>query len=120
MSRAQDKVLAHAARELTHTTATEPAQLLPLYQKFLKLENHRLRLRHQAGGSGRELCAGRAELIDILLQHIFVAASASAKAHSGVDHLPVSLVALGGYGRGELNPGSDVDVMFLHPDSVEE
>ena len=72
------------------------------------------------GGGGREVCASRAELIDIVLQHIFSAASASARNRNGLDRTPVSLVALGGYGRGELNPGSDVDVMFLHPHTGDE
>ncbi|HEY1769754.1 MAG TPA: [protein-PII] uridylyltransferase [Chthoniobacterales bacterium] len=110
MSRDQEKILAHAARELAAAPTNEPAKLLPLYQKFLKIENHRLRLRHQAGGGGREVCASRATLIDILLCNIFAAASAEARS----EKLPLSLVALGGYGRDELNPGSDVDVMFLH------
>ena len=105
----------HAERELASARGVQPPHLLPLYQKFLKIENHRLRLRHQAGGGGREVCASRASLIDVLLRHIFAAASTSAAEKNGRKAPPVSLVALGGYGRGELNPGSDIDVMFLHP-----
>ena len=119
MSRDQDKVLEHAQRELASASGERPG-LLPVYQKFLKIENHRLRLRHQAGGGGREVCASRASLIDVLLRHVFEAASASAKTGNGSKLVPVSLVALGGYGRGELNPGSDVDVMFLHPHTGKE
>jgi [protein-PII] uridylyltransferase len=119
MSRHQDKVIEHAQRELATATG-DSARLLPVYQKFLKIENHRLRLRHQAGGGGREVCASRASLIDVLLRHVFQAASAAAKARNGKRLIPVSLVALGGYGRGELNPGSDVDVMFLHPHTGKE
>lgn len=113
MSRHHEKVLAHAARQLTTARAKKPADLLPLYQKFLKIENHRLRLRHQAGGGGREVCAARATLLDVLLRNVFAAASASALPPND-NALPLSLVALGGYGRNELNPASDVDVMFLH------
>ncbi|HEY3662425.1 MAG TPA: DUF294 nucleotidyltransferase-like domain-containing protein, partial [Chthoniobacterales bacterium] len=115
MSDPQEKVLEHARRELGPGPGAGPSHLLALYQKFLKIENHRLRLRHQAGGGGREVCASRASLIDVILRHLFATATASAREKTGATVVPVSLVALGGYGRGELNPGSDVDVMFLHP-----
>ena len=120
MSGHQDKVLEHAQREFASTHEADPPHLLPLYQKFLKIENYRLRLRHKAGGGGREVCASRASLIDIVLRHVFAAASRAAQARNGKKIIPVSLVALGGYGRGELNPGSDVDVMFLHPHTGRE
>jgi len=111
----QEKVLEHARRELGSTPSARSSHLLALYQRFLKIENHRLRLRHQAGGGGREVCASRASLIDVILRHLFTSATASAQEKQARPIVPVSLVALGGYGRGELNPGSDVDVMFLHP-----
>ncbi|MEP6603605.1 MAG: [protein-PII] uridylyltransferase [Spartobacteria bacterium] len=111
MSRHLEQVLAHAERELAETGATRPTEALPLYQKFLKIEEHRLRLKHQAGGGGREICALRVELIDVLLRHVFNAATKTTETKS---EARLALIALGGYGRRELNPHSDVDVMILH------
>src|SRR5438874_2227009 len=112
-SRHLEQVLAHAANQLAPTGARRPTEVLPLYKKFLKVEEHRLRLKHQAGGGGREICARRAELIDILLQYVFGAAATAAR-RNGAAEVPLALIALGGYGRGELNPFSDIDVMLLH------
>jgi [protein-PII] uridylyltransferase len=109
-----DKILAHAERELVSTKAQRPTDVLPLYKKFLKIEEHRLRLRHRAGGGGREVSALRVELVDVLLRHVFSAAAAFAERRNGARTSRLALLALGGYGRGELNPSSDVDVMFLH------
>src|SRR6266513_2126962 len=114
-----EKVLAHAESRLAATGTRRPTEVLPLYKKFLKVEEHRLRLKHQAGGGGREICARRAELVDILLRYVFGAAAATVRGN-GETKVPVALIALGGYGRGELNPFSDVDVMVLHLHGVAE
>src|SRR5437763_6622542 len=109
-SRHLEKVLAHAEDQLAVTGKQRPTEVLSSYKKFLKLEEHRLCLKHQAGGGGREICARRSELVDVILRHVF-AAAATNLANSGTS---LALLALGGYGRGELNPFSDVDVMLLH------
>src|SRR2546422_5923412 len=113
MSRHLEQVLAHAESRLAATGARRPTEALPLYKKFLKVEEHRLRLNHQAGGGGREICARRAELVDVLLRYVFGGATATARGN-GETRVPLALIALGGYGRGELNPFSDIDVMLLH------
>ena len=114
MSRHLEQILAHAESQLAATGEKRPTEVLPLYKKFLKIEEHRLRLKHQAGGGGREICARRADLIDVLLRHLFGAAGAVSRGQTSAAEIPVALIALGGYGRGELNPFSDVDFMVLH------
>src|SRR5213083_621374 len=113
MPRHLEQVLAHAESRLAATGSRRPTEVLPLYKKFLKVEEHRLRLKHQAGASGREICARRAELVDVLLRYVFGGAAATARGN-GETRVPLALIALGGYGRGELNPFSDIDVMLLH------
>src|SRR6266581_2693059 len=117
MSRHLEQVLAHAENQLAATGARRPTEVLPFYRKFLKIEEHRLRLKHQSGGGGREICARRADLVDVLLRHVFTAATTSTGSEEKAK-LPLALIALGGYGRGELNPFSDVDVMLLHGKSA--
>src|SRR5882724_6912707 len=118
-SRHLEQVLAHAESSLAATGTRRPTEVLPLYKKFLNVEEHRLRLKHQAGGGGGEICTRRAELVDILLRYVFGGAAATARG-SGKPTIPLALIALGGYGRGELNPFSDIDVMILHHKSAAE
>ncbi|MEP6672888.1 MAG: nucleotidyltransferase domain-containing protein, partial [Chthoniobacter sp.] len=114
--RHREKVLAHAEQQLRSQGELNAADLLSLYKKFLKIENHRIRLKHYSGGGGREICAQRASLVDIVLRHLL---EAGIEDGEGGKPLPkLALVALGGYGRGELNPFSDVDIMFLHDDGT--
>ncbi len=117
MLRHREKVLAHAEQQLRSQGALNSGELLSLYKKFIRIENHRIRLKHQADGGGREMCAQRASLMDIILRHLLDAALETCAPAGNGTPLALALVAVGGYGRGELNPFSDVDIMFLHPDT---
>ena len=88
------------------------AELLQRYKRFLKTEEHRLKLQHRAGGGGVEICTKRAELLDIVLQNLLE--QAVRRVGDDSDASALTLVAVGGYGRKTLNPGSDVDLLILH------
>jgi [protein-PII] uridylyltransferase len=109
-----DKVLRHAEERLILKSGARPAEILNIYKKFLKVEEHRLRMLHRSGAGGRETAHGRAHVMDVVLRHVFKAADANYRQTHTEATVPISLVAIGGYGRGELCPYSDIDIMFLH------
>src|SRR6266536_5142206 len=109
-----EKIEADAAARLPLPPDRRPAQELARYKNFLKVESHRLKMLHHAGAGGREICRARAAVLDLLLRYILEAITSAAQVGTKPPPPNFALVAIGGYGRGELNPQSDVDILFLH------
>ena len=112
------KIEAAAAARLEFSPNAAPAEKLARYKNFLKVESHRLKMEHRAGADGREICQGRAAILDALLRHLWESAKQNLSAQAQKEFPNMALVAIGGYGRAELNPHSDIDFMFLHDGQV--
>src|SRR5512142_2359649 len=112
------KIEASAAARLSLPPGRQATQELARYKAFLKVETHRLKLLHRAGGQGLEICQARAAILDVLLTYLWDAARSNLSDQARKEFPAVSLVALGGYGRAELNPHSDIDFMFLHTGQI--
>ncbi|HVZ65825.1 MAG TPA: [protein-PII] uridylyltransferase [Lacunisphaera sp.] len=91
------------------------AERLAACKAYLRAENARIHHLHRAGASGREVVTANAKAVDVLLVQLFDFALATWRKDHGEPPQPVCFIALGGYGRSELNPLSDIDVMFLFP-----
>lgn len=90
------------------------AKELPRLKRHLKSESARLQEWHREGAKGREVCAARSAVIDTLLNTLFDWTLETFEPKKRERKLTMSLVAIGGYGRSELNPHSDIDFMLLH------
>ena len=77
----------------------------------LNLASENIAQRFLAGESVIKLVNLRAAVIDLLLIHLW-------RRHANYCSEVASLVAVGGYGRAELHPYSDVDIMLLLPDNL--
>ena len=113
MSEDPDKILKRAAEDLERQTQGKTAaQSLEAYRRFRRLEEHRLRLRISSGAGGREVVRQRSDLVDILFRRLF--AQVREETAGRAKPAGLAVIAFGGYGRREMNPFSDVDIMFLH------
>ena len=103
----------HARERLNFTGEVPTDKRLAACKTFLRLESAMIRMRHEAGDPGLKVAHARAAMIDTLLAHLFdYAIEAYTRLHGNLPS-PVALIALGGYGRSELSPLSDIDIMFL-------
>ena len=106
------KIEESARKQLVLPPLSKPAEELHRYKRFLKVESHRLQLLHRGGAGGLEVCSGRSAMMDVLIRHLWRDIQ---RVYPPSGSVPlIALVSFGGYGRGELNPFSDIDLMFLH------
>ncbi|MET0553138.1 MAG: [protein-PII] uridylyltransferase [Vicinamibacteria bacterium] len=106
-----------ASPEWTEPAPAAAGALQPVVaslRSFLKDETERLRARQALGLGGHEIAAARSALVDHVVTRACREAAASADASARRQLLQCAVVALGGYGRRELSPFSDVDLLFLH------
>ncbi len=84
-------------------------RVLQAARDFLEEQQRIIREGHREGASGRQIVQAQTAMIDTLVQGLYrQAASDFGKGAAG----RCVLVSIGGYGRGELNPLSDIDLMF--------
>ncbi|MBC6405848.1 MAG: [protein-PII] uridylyltransferase [Rhodospirillales bacterium] len=112
----------HLLRELdslraqTGGSAPQRPAVLALLREALGQGRQALRSRFETGAGGLETVRGHAHLADQLVRVIYDHAAEdlypSANPSSGER---LAVLALGGYGRGELAPFSDLDLLFLCP-----
>ena len=109
----------HAQKRLVFEPGIPKNQQLSAYKRYLELENKMLKRNHRNGSSGKEICQMRTTMIDVIIENLFLSALDLYLSKYKSLKFRISLIALGGYGRGELNPHSDIDIMFLYPTDSE-
>ncbi len=117
MARLYERELIEAER--LYDLTRRGADPLPCYQKFLKLEEHRIYLSHRRGEDGDTVAHHRSALVGALLRHLWRKGTEKIR-HSNRTIPPLTLLAVGGFGRSQLCPYSDIDLLFLQPSRARE
>ncbi|HTH95360.1 MAG TPA: [protein-PII] uridylyltransferase [Rhodocyclaceae bacterium] len=94
-----------------HQTDQDNTELVRQLRTDIQTGQLAIREAYEKTADARAMLRGRARLVDETLRKLWLA-----------QKLPVgyALAAVGGYGRGELYPASDIDLLILAPDDANE
>ncbi len=98
---------------MSSTVSLRPSVLAA--KDWLAQERAKLKQQHDAGSPGIQVCARLTDVLDRAVLDLYEAALADLPIEEGdVLRQEIALVAHGGYGRRDVAPYSDVDLMILH------
>ncbi|HTV88409.1 MAG TPA: [protein-PII] uridylyltransferase [Stellaceae bacterium] len=95
--------------------APDRRALLPPLKAALAQGRAEIRRRFEAGGSATRAVSEQCFLMDQLVRVIYDLAATFYPLANPTEGEKLAIVATGGYGRGELAPFSDIDLLFLLP-----
>ena len=84
-----------------------------LHKKYLLDQRQKLKERHDQGEAGLKVAGWHASFIDVFIISIFNSLEGRAFLGLGEKEQACVVLGLGGYGRKELAPFSDIDLLFL-------
>lgn len=113
------RIHAEAQKSLQHAADVPQAEVVSAYKRFLQLENDAVYRFHSRGNSGLLVARARTLFMDIIIDSLYQLALRRYRDQHGEPETASCIVALGGYGRSELSPLSDIDLMFLYPERVD-
>lgn len=91
------------------------SQSAPRAREFLSRVREEIQGRQAQAGGGIAIVQAYTEAVDRLIAFLFTTATMHFKERKLQINYRCTVVAQGGYGRGELNVFSDIDVLFLYP-----
>ena len=86
---------------------------------YLNDARDRLHELHLGGATGSQIVELWTAVVDHVVCTLFESAREQYRERSTTLDQKCTLIAQGGYGRGELNPWSDIDLLFLYPQRVD-
>ncbi len=111
----EKRIRSRAKKRLRFDDDTPSETKLEAYREFLKTETEEVKKSHREGASGIEVVTALTAIVDALLTRLAKPAFKEFRSDPDRSGISISLVAIGGYGRSELCPLSDIDLMFLYP-----
>jgi [protein-PII] uridylyltransferase len=117
---AEPSIDAHFAelRDGGSVAAVDERKVVALVREYLGAVRAHLSELHHTGGSGREVNEVHTNLMDRLVRRLFWFAEETFFAGGGEFQTELAVIAVGGFARREMSIYSDVDLLFLHRDTV--
>jgi [protein-PII] uridylyltransferase len=94
-------------------------ECLAATRAYIEQQRENINHRHRFGASGADVVRSLSNVADVVLRGAFQFALAELPGRASLVSR-VSLCALGGYGRRELSPGSDIDVCLLYEGDLDD
>ncbi len=101
------------SRSLLDDAGTD-SDLRQMTRRYVQKGRDILFEKHRAGMSGTEIVLAYSTMVDHLIRHLYTVASEDFLQRYPATNARCTVVAQGGYGRSELNPYSDIDLLFLY------